>query len=82
MSDRIFCGVYPCGLVYADRSREKHGDYVRLAFLPYHTLELELERDCPAELRADIEASAAAMQAKRGQPFAISTTGQYVRLGE
>lgn len=82
MPDRIFCGVYPCGLVYADRHREKHGDYARLAFLSYRTLELELEKDCPAELVAEIQASAAGMQAKRGQPFQISTTGQSITLGQ
>lgn len=80
--DRIFSGVYPCGISYADRCREKHGDYARLAFLSYATLELRVEDDCPAELRPLIEADAAAIQAKRGQLFQISTSGQTVLLGQ
>lgn len=81
MTDRIFCGVYPAGLVYADRQREVAGDYARLAFLPYATLEPEFERSCPRELRVSIEADVAAMQARRGELFEISTCGQTVLLG-
>lgn len=42
--DRLFSGVYPCGIVYADRYREKGGDYARLAFLPYDTLQLSMPK--------------------------------------
>src|SRR3546814_11285018 len=35
MDQRIFSGIYPAGIVYADRTRQKGGDYARLAFLPY-----------------------------------------------
>ena len=79
--DRLFSGVYPCGIVYADRYREKGGDYARLAFLAYDTLQLRVEDDCPVELRALIETDAAAIQAKRGQPYQVSTSGQTVMLG-
>lgn len=79
--DRLFSGVYPCGIVYADRHREKGGDYARLAFLPYDTLQLTIEVDCPAELRALIEADAAAIQARSGQSYQVSTCGQTVMLG-
>lgn len=81
MNDRIFRGNYPCGIVYADRKREKHGDYARLAFLPYNTLQLEFADDCPPELRKQIEAEAAAIQSRRGEQFQISTAGQTVTLG-
>lgn len=70
--DPIFIGCYPTGLVYADRTRERHGDYVRLAYLNCRTLSLELEPDCPASLRERIEEHAGSMQSRRGQPFAIA----------
>lgn len=80
MSDRLFIGAYPCGLVYADREREQHGDYKRLAFLSYASLELDLEKDCPADLAEQITKDAAIMQAKRGERFQIAN--QSVVLGE
>jgi len=81
MSDQIFSGIYPCGIVYADRHREKGGDYARLAFLPYDSLELKVEADCPPELRKQIESDAATIQARRGELFQISSAGQTVMLG-
>lgn len=82
-TERLFCGVYPCGLVYADRARDQDGDYMRLAFLSYATLVLEWDKNTmPPELRAAILASAEAMQAKRGQQFKISACAQYVTLGQ
>lgn len=79
--DRLFIGVFPAGISYADRSRERHGDYVRLAFLSYATLVLDVERGCPADLRARIEQHAATLQAKRGELFQTSQCGHSVRLG-
>lgn len=63
---RLFIGIFPGGVVYADRTREEHGDYKRLAFLAWHSLALEVKPDCPADLRCRIEADAAHFQAKRG----------------
>ncbi len=71
-TDRLFAGLYPCGIVYADRHREKHGDYARLAFLPYASLVLDVEKDCPPQLAERIRKDAAQIQAKRGQPFRIA----------
>lgn len=79
--DKLFTGVYPCGLVYADRTREVDGDYARLAFLDYGTLVLEIEDNCPDDLRKEITASAAAMQARKGEDFKISACNQTVKLG-
>ena len=79
--DRLFIGLFPGGVVYADRTREEHGDYKRLAFLPWHSLVLEVKPDCPADLRRRIEADAATYIARRGQQEPISTTGQTVMLG-
>jgi len=81
VSDSLFIGVYPCGLVYADRLTEVNGDYRRLGFLSYRTLELQLERDCPPMFAGLIRQHAAQMQARRGQQFEVSTCGQTVTLG-
>lgn len=78
---RLFSGVYPCGIVYADRTREKGGDYARLGFLDYATLTLTLEKDCPADLATLIREDASKLQARAGEAFEISTSGQTVRLG-
>lgn len=80
--DRLFAGVYPCGIVYADRKREKAGGYMRLAFLDYATLTLSFDKNpCPKWLREQIIADAAKIQACAGQDFQVSTCGQFVRLG-
>lgn len=82
MSHRLFIGCFPAGLVFADKQREKGGDYARCAFLAFNTLDLKIEPDCPPSLKAEIKAQAAEIQAKRGQPFRVSTCGQTVILGE
>ena len=80
-NERIFIGVYPGGLVYADRAREKHGDYARLGFLSYTTLTPQIEADCPPELRVEVWQHMDAMIRRRGEKFQISTVGQTVTLG-
>lgn len=81
-ADRLFAGVYPEGIVYADRSREQGGDYLRLAFLPFRSLAIEWSPvTMPAELRAQIETDAAAIIARRGEQFQVSSSGQTVTLG-
>jgi hypothetical protein len=40
--DPLFIGLFPTGFSYADRTREEQGDYKRIAFLPYDTLELKV----------------------------------------
>jgi hypothetical protein len=80
-ADPLFIGLFPGGVSYANRNVEEDGDYKRLAFLPYDTLALEVQKDCPPELRHRIVEDAKTIQARRGQPFRISTCGQTVRLG-
>lgn len=55
---------YPEGIVYADRRRERGGDYARLACLSFGTLRLEIEKDGPEELRRRIVADAERIQAR------------------
>lgn len=81
MQERIFAGVFPFGISYADKEREKDGDYARLAFLDFASLRLKVEPDCPAHLRHEIEVDAAKIQARRGESFQVSTAGQTVLLG-
>lgn len=80
--ERIFSGVFPCGIVYADRSVEVNGDYKRLAFLAFSDLELTVEKDCPKDLELSIREDAAKLQARRGKSYQVSTSGQTVLLGE
>jgi len=79
--DRIFSGVYPGGIVWADRHNLSHGDYKRLAFLDFETLALDVEADCPDELRAAIAEDAQGYQVRAGEAFKVSTAGQTVTLG-
>lgn len=81
LKERLFSGIYPCGIVYADRLNEKCGDYKRLAFLPYDTLDLDIEGDCPVEMKRIIMSDAERIQAQKGQKFRISFSGQTVTLG-
>lgn len=83
MSKRLFIGTFPTGISYADRERERDGDYLRLAFLPFKSLKLEWARGVkvPTDLRAEIELHALDMELKRGQLYKISGAGQTVRLG-
>ncbi len=69
---RIFVCIYPCGIVFADRFRKRHGEHVQLAFLPYTTLVLEFEKACDSALRLEIEASVRAMNLKAGDRFRIA----------
>jgi len=65
--DRLFIGVYPEGIVYADRYVQPHGDYKRLAFLSYRSLALTFsDEQCLPELRKKIVTHAATLQEKRG----------------
>lgn len=81
VNTRMFVGVYPTGIIYADRKRERGGDYARLGFLCFRTLELDIEHDCPPELRPEIVEAAAGIQARKGEEFPISACGQTVLLG-
>lgn len=81
-NQRIFSGVFPTGIVWADRYHEKNGDYKRLAYLNYKTLVLDIEKDCPAELIERIKLDAKELQDKKGENFQVSSSGQTIVLGE
>lgn len=81
MSDRLFIGLYPAGVVYADRSRERGGDYARVAFLPYRTLVLDVDKGADPMMVEEARAHAATLQARRGEDLQVSSCGQTVRLG-
>jgi hypothetical protein len=79
---RLFAGILGGeGVSYADRYRERSGDYVHLGFLSFRTLKLDVEKDCPAKLRAQITEDAAKIQARKGQEYPVSSSGQWVTLG-
>lgn len=77
----LFIGVFPCGISYSDRTREKSGDYLKVAFLDYRTLTLTFLNPCAPSMRALIEEHARALTARRGEAFSISSCGQTVILG-
>jgi len=81
VEERLWSGLFPAGIVYCDRTQERHGDFRKLAFLSYRTLELELEKDCPRDMAEAIKLDAAKIQARRGELFQVSACGQTVRLG-
>lgn len=80
LADRLFVGVYPAGISYADRSREEHGDYAKVAFLSFRTLELEVYKP-KSPLLALIRKDATKIAARRGEKYQVSSSGQYVILG-
>lgn len=79
-ADHLFVGVFPAGISYADRSREEHGDYMKVAFLPFDSLELVVYKP-KSPLLALIRADAAKIAARRGESYQVSSSGQTVRLG-
>jgi len=81
LDDRIFVAILSTGVGYADRTREKNGDYARLAIIFFSDLRAEIEPDCPADLREQIVEHMATIQARRGEQFQISTSGQTITLG-
>jgi hypothetical protein len=78
--ERLFIGLFPGGIVYADRAIEQHGDYKKVAFMAYSSLEFEVyaPRSPLLELARK---HATEIQAKRGQQLVVSGCGQTVLLG-
>ncbi len=78
--DNLFIGIFPKGISYCDKNQEQDGDYKKIAFLPYDTLMLRIY-DYKSELIDSIDRDATTIQAKIGQSFSVSTSGQTVTLG-
>jgi hypothetical protein len=76
----LFIGTFPAGISYADRAVEEHGDYKAVAFLSYETLELEV-RAKRSPLLALVREHAKTIQARRGEQYQVSASGQTVLLG-
>lgn len=81
LSERVFVGTYPEGILYADRVVEEHGDYKRIAFLSYSTLKLSLSRECSPDIAQYIQSHAKALQDRKGEHYQVSASGQTVELG-
>jgi hypothetical protein len=81
-SQRLFMGITPTGISYADRQRERDGDYMKVAFLPFTSLRLQWEPgNHPPELIQAIREDSDRIIAMRGQPYEVSSSGQTVILG-
>ena len=81
LSDEIFVGIFPTGLVYADTSYEVDGDYAKLAFLSFGTLVLDVEQRATKEQARQIRNHAARLRARPGEEYRISQSGQTIVLG-
>jgi len=68
----------PCGISYADRGREEHGDYKRLAFRAYSSGALEFYPGSDP-WREAINAHAALTP--NGTKVSTSSCGQYIIMG-
>lgn len=76
----LFAGVGATAVVYCDKSRERDGDYLKVARLFYRELKLEV-LEAGHELLPIIQRDAAAIIARRGEQFPIDACGHTVRLG-
>ena len=81
LDERIFVATMATGIGYADRTQEEHGDWKRLGHLFYSDLRAEIAEDCPSELEEEIRAHMAQIQARKGEQYQISTSGQTITLG-
>lgn len=79
--DQLFSGIAATGIIYCDREQIEAGDYLRVGLLPFSTLKPEIDRRCPDDLRERILADMEKIQARRGEDYQVSTSGQTVRLG-
>lgn len=77
----LFIGVFPTGWIFCDRSIEKHGDYLHVAFQPFDTLQVKYRNDCPYNMRMTIESVAYEHFQMSGQEYQVSTSGQTRLLG-
>jgi hypothetical protein len=79
-NERVFCGYYPTGIVWADRHQDDRGDYKTIAYLNYDTLVLEVRDACPTELLDIIQNEAKWYQERKGESFQVTQT-QFITLG-
>ncbi|HRH47080.1 MAG TPA: hypothetical protein PKY82_35870 [Pyrinomonadaceae bacterium] len=79
-AERLFVGFFAGGISFADTSKEVAGDYKKIAFLPYGTLELSVHSPHSDLLPLVLE-KAHSFQNRKGETLQISTTGQTVKLG-
>lgn len=79
-AERLFIGIYPEGVVFADRSQERSGDYMRCGFASYRRGELDLTDECPESLKPLIRAWCDRNMIA-GQSFEISASGQMTQWG-
>jgi len=78
--ENLFIGMFPTGIVYADKRKCKGGDYKRIAHLSFTTLDITVYdegNDLMPLVMEDVEG----YLEKRGQEIEISSSGQTVTLG-
>ncbi len=80
IAGRLFCGVFPEGFSWADRAKQERGDYKKVAFLSFRDLKFTVY-DPKSPLLETVKREAAKLQARRGERFETSASGQGVTLG-
>jgi len=83
MRSDVFVGVYPTGIVYADKTVEEFGDYKKIAFLSFATLDLTFVPGglADADRALAILRDATKIIEREGEEYQITTSGQTVILG-
>lgn len=76
----LFSCVMATGIAYCDKSREKNGDYVKVAHLFFDDLTLAIFKP-RSKLLPEIKADAAKIQSRKGEQFQVSASGQTITLG-
>lgn len=77
----LFIGVYPTGWSYSDKTNEAHGDFKRLAYQYYDTLELKVYDDKDANKIELIKLLADKNVKMAGEYYQITASGQKIKLG-
>jgi len=71
MNKNLIVGTFPTGYVYCDRSKEEHGDYMKIAMFFFDTLELKIYKpnsNLLEEIKEDVK------RYKKGMKISISST--------
>jgi|LSQX01.3.fsa_nt_gb hypothetical protein len=77
----LFIGVYPTGWSYSDKTNASSGDFKRLAFQYFDTLELKVYDDKDANKIELIKLLADKNVKMAGEYYQITSSGQKIKLG-
>lgn len=75
--------VMPTGISWVDTSQDgpRTGDWTKVGHLFFSDLRVEIPKGTPRAVEEDVRRRAAVIQAKRGEQYQISGSGQTITLG-